>query len=119
MFAEHLGMDAREKGLWAERVVAEQLSRAGWRVLAQRWRTPFAEVDLFVRRGIEDALVEVKTVTHQAFLGGRLSPRQTERLLRAREYCQSRSGRPTRLLLAWVGPRGEIQLFNLPDGGIE
>jgi Holliday junction resolvase-like predicted endonuclease len=89
-------------------------------VIARRWRGRVAEVDLIVRRRDEDALVEVKTVSAQsAFHSSRLTARQLGRLLRARELWQAKSARPTRLLLAWVTPTGEILLFNLPEGGLE
>lgn len=112
-------MNAQERGRWAEDIVARKLAREGWRILAARRKTPFAEIDLFVRRGTEDAVVEVKTAPHGDFGSSRLSARQMARLLRAREFCQDKTGRSTRLLLAWVGPGAEIQLFNLPEGCIE
>jgi len=37
------------QGLCAERFVAEQLVEAGWTLLQHDWRTPYAQVDLFLR----------------------------------------------------------------------
>lgn len=112
--------EAKERGLWAEEQVAVELRARGWRVIARRWRGPVAEIDLIARRTGEDALIEVKTISaNAAFHSTRLTPRQLQRLIRARELWQARFGRPTRLLLAWVTPLGEIMLFNLPEGGLE
>lgn len=37
------------QGLCAERFVAEQLTQSGWTLLQHDWRTPYAQVDLFLR----------------------------------------------------------------------
>lgn len=109
-----------QSGLAMENTVAEALASRGWLLVKQRWRTPFAEVDLFVRKDGEDALVEVKTVSKGEFPREfRLSWRQRDRLERARDYVEMTTGRLTRLMLAWVTIEGQISLFNLPDGDIE
>jgi len=48
-------------GLQGERIAARWLARAGWCVLAHRFRSGHRDVDLIVRQGSVVAFVEVKT----------------------------------------------------------
>lgn len=56
-----LELDREELGRVGEELAARALVADGWRVLGRRVRTPCGEVDLFVARGAERAVVEVKT----------------------------------------------------------
>ncbi|WP_133365276.1 YraN family protein [Qipengyuania sediminis] len=51
---------AEQSGRAAERRAAEWLASAGWRIVAERVRTPRGEIDLIVKRPGTVAFVEVK-----------------------------------------------------------
>lgn len=76
---------AEVKGRWAERVAAWSCRLRGFRVLAERYRTPVGEIDLVMRRGQLLVFVEVKAraVFEEALYA--LRPPQRERLARAAE----------------------------------
>ena len=48
------------QGRRGERIAAWYLRLKGWRILAQRVKTPRGEIDLIARRGSTVAFVEVK-----------------------------------------------------------
>ena len=52
--------ERESRGRRAERLVAWRLRFAGYRILAQRERTPYGEIDLIAARGGIAAMVEVK-----------------------------------------------------------
>jgi len=52
---------AQELGVFGERMAERWLVRAGWRVLARRFRVGHRDIDLIVRRDRTIAFVEVKT----------------------------------------------------------
>lgn len=78
----------------AEGFVAEQLLAAGWRVLARRLRTPYAEVDLLAIPPEGKPLVVLEVKARHALSWGEpresLRPRQHARLARALEYLAMR-----------------------------
>jgi putative endonuclease len=77
--------------------------------LQQRLRTPFAEVDLLFRREAGALLmVEVKTLSRFDFLLHRISPRQKERLFRARLYLQSQYREAVEINWAYVSHNGDV-----------
>jgi putative endonuclease len=49
-----------QKGLWAESFARLYFHLKGYRVLAERFKTPVGEIDLIVKRGHRLAFVEVK-----------------------------------------------------------
>jgi putative endonuclease len=51
-----------QTGVFGEEVVGEYLRRRGWRVLGQRVRTRWGELDIIARRGDTIAFFEVKTL---------------------------------------------------------
>ncbi|MGH6974530.1 MAG: YraN family protein, partial [Stellaceae bacterium] len=53
------GRAAHRRGLKAERLCLWSLRLRGYRVLAQRYRTPVGEIDLIARRGRTVAAIEV------------------------------------------------------------
>ena len=78
----------------AECFVAEQLLAGGWRVLARKLRTPYAEVDLLAihPEGSHLVVIEVKA-RHSLYWGEpleSLGARQYARLARALEYVATR-----------------------------
>ncbi|MBX9769047.1 MAG: YraN family protein [Bdellovibrionales bacterium] len=78
----------------AESIAENYFLVHGWLLERRRWKTPFAEIDLFFKKGQTCLLVEVKSVGSKSedFLELRVSPRQTQKLLQARlwveEMCQ-------------------------------
>lgn len=104
---------AHALGLQAEAQVAEHFRKKSFRVLKQRWRTPYAEVDLLVGSPSGEVwIVEIKTLTNFDFLTVRVSRRQRERLKRAYLYVQGRTSNPVCLYLAFVDAKGEVLLFD-------
>lgn len=104
---------SHERGLVAERLVADELSKRGYRLLKQRFRTPVAEVDLLMKSLSEYLLVEVKTLSDRGFPEYRLTRPQKLRLRRAREWVEDQTRQDVRLVMAWVDKNGKILLFNL------
>lgn len=49
-----------QKGLWAEAIAKLYLRLKGYRVLEERFKTPWGEIDLIIKRGRRLAFVEVK-----------------------------------------------------------
>jgi putative endonuclease len=78
----------------AEGFVAEQLLDAGWRVLARRLGTPYAEVDLLAIHPEGKHLVVIEVKARHSLSWGEplesLRPRQHARLARALEYLAMR-----------------------------
>lgn len=56
-------------GVTGERVAARWLRRAGWTLVAHRFRSGRRDVDLVMRRGRTVAFIEVKTRRGEAFGG--------------------------------------------------
>lgn len=54
------GMESRLLGRWGEALVAEDLRKKGWLILAAGFRCRFGEIDLIAKRGKFLAFVEVK-----------------------------------------------------------
>ena len=84
-------------GRTAEAVALWYLRLKGWRLLAQRYRTPVGEVDLVMRRGDVTAFIEVKA---RGSLDGAIesvSPRQAARIAAAaRHFLVGTAGQPCR-----------------------
>ncbi len=122
-----LALTAARSGVWVpgnpdvgrlgEALVAAQLRRAGWNLLARRVQTAAGELDLLARRGNELRVIEVKTARRFVPCGPfgdpleRVSPSQLRRLERAAGLAARRLGCDVlRLTLAacWLElPRGD------------
>lgn len=77
--------NAEKHGRFAERLAAWSCRIRGFRVVAERYRTPLGEIDLVLRRGSLVIFAEVKARASfdQALLA--LRPQQQQRLARAAE----------------------------------
>lgn len=85
------GQAAHRRGLGAERLCLWSLRLRGYRVLAQRYRTPVGEIDLIARRGRTVAAIEVKARADDARAVESLLWKQRGRIARALEhFLQSR-----------------------------
>lgn len=76
---------AERRGLRAETVAALWLRLKGYRILAQRVRSPAGEVDLVARRGTTIVAVEVKARGSLEAAVAAVSPRQRWRVARGLE----------------------------------
>lgn len=74
---------AEARGRRAETIAAWWLRLHGWRILAQRVRTPVGEVDLIARRGRTVAFVEVKARATEADLALAIDDRRIRRVAAA------------------------------------
>lgn len=116
-------MTKSERWILSEWWVARDLTqRLGCELIAHREKTPYAEVDLVVRRQFL-TIVEVKTVTPKMaahlWAGLVITPRQVARLEKARWYLELKHQRPVKLVLAVVnsslGPvQNRIRYFEAP-----
>ena len=77
------GAAARLSGRRAEVWAAAWLMAKGYRILAFRWKTPLAEIDLVAKRGRVLAVVEVKSRTTLEVALETVSYDQRDRLRRA------------------------------------
>lgn len=72
-------------------------------LLAHRFHTPFAEVDLvFKNKKSEIVLLEVKTLKNWAWMENRISHAQQLRLIRAAQWLQSSQNQSVHLAAAFV-----------------
>jgi putative endonuclease len=115
-------------GLQGERIAARWLRRAGWSVLAHRFRSGHRDVDLVMQRGRMVAFVEVKTRQGDGF-GSPLEAvhwRKRREMSRSAQVWVDRHGIPGatyRFDVVGVLVEGERvrirhveDAFSLPDG---
>lgn len=87
------GAIANRAGREAEAIARAALEREGWRVLAERARTPAGEIDLIAEREGLLAFIEVKARPSLREAAHALGPRQRARLIAAAEaWCAMRPG---------------------------
>ncbi|MEO1039017.1 MAG: YraN family protein [Pseudomonadota bacterium] len=96
---------AERRGRRAEFAAQLLLRMKGWRILDQRARTGAGEIDIVCRRGATLAFIEVKARADLETARGALSPRQTDRLLRAGALWRARHSR-----YAALQPRYDLML---------
>ncbi len=78
------GGEARLLGRWGEALVAEDLRRRGFQILAAGYRTRFGEIDLIASDGRYLVFVEVKLRSSERFAPGRTAvDRKKQERLRA------------------------------------
>ena len=86
--------DREAQGRRGEALAAWYLRLKGWRVLAQRVKTPRGEIDLVVRRGSIVAFVEVKWRKSAAELATSIDAYRLRRVTAAAEAVAHRWQRP-------------------------
>ena len=85
------GRMAHRLGLRAEMLAAMLLRLKGYRILAQRLKTPAGEIDMVARRGRSLAFIEVKARGEPGSAAEALRPRQLRRLERAAAHFLGRN----------------------------
>ena len=111
---------AEKRGRHAEKTAARWLKMHGWRILAERVRTPRGEVDLIARRLGMVAFIEVKGRTKMEDLETSIDQRRLARVAAAAEilypeYCPK--GEDMRIDVILVAPRRKpIHLVNVWHG---
>jgi putative endonuclease len=100
------------EGRRGEALAAWYLRLTGWRILAQRLKTPRGEIDLIARRGRTLIFVEVKWRRSAALLDEAIDPYRLRRVAAATEAVAHRHVRPgdimridVLLLAPWRFPR--------------
>ncbi len=73
-------------GLLAEQFAAWGLRLRGFRILAQRYKTPVGEIDLIARKGSTLAFVEVKARADLSTALESVTPRMQGRIVKAANY---------------------------------
>jgi Holliday junction resolvase-like predicted endonuclease len=71
-------------GWQCEELALKIYQNHGYELLKRRWKTPFAEVDLFMKSPLGDwVILEVKSLPSAEYLFSRLAPKQKRRLQKA------------------------------------
>lgn len=76
---------AEQRGREGEAEAAMWLAQQGWRILAERVKTPRGEIDLIARKGSLVAFIEVKWRARAAALGEAIDERRLRRVAAAVE----------------------------------
>lgn len=77
---------AEQRGRHAETRAALMLRIKGYRILAQRYRTPVGEIDLVAKRGHTLLAIEVKSRKSAAEAAYAIDTQQQKRIARATEH---------------------------------
>lgn len=97
------------KGAWAEALACKHLLARGYVLLGQNKRTPFGEIDLWMRDGPSYVAIEVKQRRNSAFGTPleALTPTKYLRMYRSVLYLLGRDDAPVRLeaVLIYGTPR--------------
>ena len=112
---------AETAGRRAEWLAAWYLRLKGWRILAERQRTPRGEVDLVAKRGNMIAFVEVKARATQRDLELAIDERRLERVAAAAQILEAqfaKNGEDIRIDVILLAPgRWPHHLVNVWHGG--
>lgn len=85
---------AEQRGREGEAAAAMWLANQGWRILAERVRTPRGEVDLVARKGALVAFVEVKWRARAADLDFAIDEHRLRRVAAAAEAIAHQYAKP-------------------------
>lgn len=103
---------AHQRGLDSEQYVLNYYHQKGYQILAQRLKTPFAEVDLLFRSPEGHILmVEVKTANLQTYQVHRISWKQKARLIRALQFLAARFEALVEVHWAFVTKDGAVTII--------
>lgn len=91
-----------KRGLECELKVARHFKLLNYKIVGQRFKTPFAEVDLLLEGDDHYLMVEVKSCSSLSFANGKLRARQKARLQRAFIYLAEQLNKPLQASLAFV-----------------
>ncbi len=109
------GRLAHLSGIAAEAQVADDYTRRGHHMIAQRWRGRAGEIDLIFKSQDEIIFVEVKRARSHAAAAQRVSPRQQARICAAAEEFLSTEPNgaltPMRVDAALVDTFGTIHIL--------
>ena len=72
-----------QKGYENEVLVILYYQNLGYELLAHRFKTPFAEIDLLMKKKDKVIMVEVKSISHENWIIDRISKSQKLRIHRA------------------------------------
>ena len=105
------------KGLRAEESVREYFLRKSFVLIRNRWKTPYAELDLVFLNPLKTrfCIVEVKTNGSSETLDYRLSAGQRLRIQRASLWLRFTYHKDVDVYLALVKPDSQIVLVNFED----
>lgn len=99
-------MTRNERWILSEWLVASERVSQGEELVAHRWVTPYAEIDLLFRDRLGLSVVEVKSWNSDLYASFEASTiitrRQLARLERARQFVEARTGDLVRLRIAVV-----------------
>jgi len=102
-------------GLSAEASVAEKYRRAGYEIIARRWRSAAGEIDLIARKDGNIVFVEVKKSRSFDRAAQALGPRQISRICTsAAIYLDGEpagQNSPARIDLAMVNGVGQVKIL--------
>ncbi|MEW6575937.1 MAG: YraN family protein [Pseudomonadota bacterium] len=110
---------AERRGRRGEAIAAWWLRLQGWRIVAQRLKTPWGEVDLIARRGKTIAFIEVKARTKQLDLATAIDGWRLRRVAAAAEQLLPRYGKGTEnmridviLVAPWRWPHHLVNVWH-------
>lgn len=110
---------AEHYGRRAEGIAAWWLRLHGWRIVAQRVKTPRGEVDLVARRGSTLAFVEVKARVKETDLATAIDGYRLRRVVAAAETLVARYGNDAQsvridviLVAPWRLPRHLVNVWH-------
>ena len=102
------------RGIEAENKVKEYLLKNNFELIEQRYRTPFAEVDLLLRSPKGPlVMIEVKAISDWDRLLWRLDQRQRQRLKRACSFIENKYKKLVMLKVAYIDKFNKILFLDI------
>lgn len=83
------------KGVRAERYAAWYLRFKGYKIMAQRYKTPYGEVDIIAKRGKVIAIIEVKARMNEELARQAITYKGGKRILAAAKHWLSKQSNLT------------------------